>query len=138
MTLMENSKAFTPKVKKGMKEWFTQLVEWMQTSPVVPKNREQRTITVWRGRATDSLCSIYRQSRPCHEKPFRRVSRKAFVRTDRTRRQTTVGTCTHYCPGIYDLQSGTHARYVFNRLHAGTRYFLPTLPARTDVPSRQH
>ena len=40
MTLMENSKAFTPKVKKGMKEWFTQLVEWMQTSPVAAE--EQR------------------------------------------------------------------------------------------------
>ncbi len=32
--LMKSSKALTPEVQKGLKEWFTGLVEWMQTSPV--------------------------------------------------------------------------------------------------------
>lgn len=34
LTLMDGSKAMTPAIRKGMKEWFTQLVEWIQTSPV--------------------------------------------------------------------------------------------------------
>ena len=130
MTLMENSKAFTPKVKKGMKEWFTQLVEWMQTSPVAAEEQRAKNN---HGLAYDvqlTAYALYRQSRPCHEN-HSGVSRKAFVRTDRTGWQTAIGTCTHYCPGIYDLQSGTHARYVFNRLHAGTGYLQRYQPGRT-------
>ena len=34
LTLLDSSKAMTPAIKKGMKEWFTQFVEWIQTSPV--------------------------------------------------------------------------------------------------------
>lgn len=42
LTLMDKSNAMTPKVKKGMKEWFTQLVEWMQTSPVAAEERNAK------------------------------------------------------------------------------------------------
>lgn len=42
MALMEDSKAMTPKVKKGMKEWFAQLVEWMQTSPVAAEEQNAK------------------------------------------------------------------------------------------------
>lgn len=34
LALLDNSKAMTHAIKKGMKEWFTQFVEWIQTSPV--------------------------------------------------------------------------------------------------------
>lgn len=42
IAMMENSKAFTPKLKQGMKEWFTQLVEWMQTSPVAAQEKKAK------------------------------------------------------------------------------------------------
>ena len=42
MSMMEGSKALTPKVKQGMKEWFTKLVEWMQTSPVAAEERNAK------------------------------------------------------------------------------------------------
>ena len=40
LSLMDNAKAMTPTIKKGMKDWFTQLVEWIQTSPVAEEENK--------------------------------------------------------------------------------------------------
>lgn len=42
VALLDNSKAMTSKDKEGMKDWFTQFVEWMQTSPVAQEENEAK------------------------------------------------------------------------------------------------
>ncbi len=40
--LMKPSKALTPEVQSGLKDWFTLLVSWMQTSPVASEERNAK------------------------------------------------------------------------------------------------
>ena len=126
MTLMENSKAFTPKVKKGMKEWFTRLVEWMQTSPVAAEEQRAKNN---HGLAYDvqlTAYALYTGNQDLAMKTIQEFPEKRlFAQIEPDGKQPLE------LARIYDLQSGTHARYVFNRLHAGTRYLQRYQPGRT-------